>query len=125
MENSKFPWEKHIKIFDENFESFAKKKTKSTLTKSERRELESLYSSLKRSKEKLQKYIKNPPTRRKEIEEEIDAVQNAMVDILNDAKIKRILLGKNMFSLRKIPTYYKVISENQFIFLNSMEKALV
>jgi len=115
MKNSEFPWEEHIKIFDEDFESFDEKKAKPVLTKSERRELESLYSSLKRSKERLQKYLKNPPTRRKEIEEEIDAVQNAMVDILSDAKIKRILLGRNMFSLRKIPTYYKVISEKAAI----------
>ena len=112
-----FPWEEHIAEFSEELDEFAKKKEKKKkpISKAKLRELDNLHGALIRAKKKLSDFEKNPPTLKKDLDAEISSIQNAMVDVLKSTGMTRIEAGRYIYSLRKTPTYYRVVSEKTAI----------
>ena len=127
--DSEFPWAQRIselgihdsdlELYDESLDvdEFAKK---TGLTPAQLKELKGLHAELIVSKRKLDKYFKTPPVARKDLEQEISVVQDAMVDIMSSASVKRVTTDKFVYSLRNIATHFKVISENKAV--SSLEK---
>jgi len=122
--SSDFPWEEYISKFDDviegNIDEFVKKEKKKILPKAKLRELESLHDSLRKAKKKLEDYFKTPPVARKDLDSEISAIQGAMADVLKDTGMKKVETTRYIFSLRRTPAYYKVVSEKTAV--NSLKK---
>jgi len=112
-----FPWEEHISEFGEELDEFAKKKEKKTkpVSKAKLRELDTLHAALTKAKKRLSDFEKSPPTLRKDLDVEISAIQSAMVDVLKSTGLTRLEAGRYIYSLRKTPTYYRVVSEQTAI----------
>lgn len=129
--DSDFPWEEYISKFDDviegkdiinenNIDEFTKKEKKKILPSKKLRELESLHDSLRKAKKKLEDYFKTPPTTRKDLDSEISAIQDAMADILKGTGMKKVETSRYIFSLRRTPAFYKVVSEKTAV--NSLRK---
>ncbi|MCE7740150.1 MAG: hypothetical protein GPJ50_12310, partial [Candidatus Heimdallarchaeota archaeon] len=118
--DSVFPWEEVIAEFEDSIDEFAKKEKKKILPKGKLRELESLHDSLRKAKKKLEDYFKTPPIARKDLDSEISAIQDAMADVLKGTGMKRVETNRYIFSLRRTPVYYKVVSEKTAV--NSLRK---
>jgi len=102
-----------VNLFSE-LDEFAKKAEKK-LSAKQLSELRSLHTELKDAKERLKLLKKKPPISKADIEKEIGYIQDAMVDILKGAGVDRAITDKYIYSLRKVPTHFKVISENKVI----------
>ena len=102
-------WDKYLENSEVSL--FAKPESNKKLSGRQIRELNSLYSDLEKAKEKLREFFKKPPVARKDIEDEIKSIQDAMADILKRNKVKRLESDGKIFSLRKVPTFFKIISE--------------
>jgi len=113
-----FPWEEHISEFSEELDEFAKKKKEKKtkpVSKAKLRELDTLHTALTKAKKRLSDFEKSPPTLRKDLDAEISSIQNAMVEVLKSTGMTRLEAGRSIYSLRKTPTYYKVVSEKTAI----------
>lgn len=102
-----------VNLFSE-LKTFARSVEKQ-LGEKQLKELRSLHEELNDAKNRLSVLLKKPPTSRSDIEKEIGYIQDAMVDILKGSGIERVISEKYIYSLRKVPTHFRITSEQKVL----------